>query len=574
MGDDHQLRSRPPRATAPTTAERLDAHRDGILAAWEDAAREHAKSRMLEHPILMDNVPDLLDRLVFTMRDPHVAPEDAARPADKAATAHALDRLERGFDLEEVVEEYAILRRCTLEALADAPLPAQEGVVLNHVFDAAISRAVTAYAAARERTLRGLERISEAGATLDEVDALVSALLRVLVETTPAVDAASVLLVEGDRLRVRAAIGVEEDSGRDYEIGADAGAEGRIAATRRPLELRSGATDPLVMSEALRKRGVRALYGVPLLDRETLVGVAYIGSTIAHELSDEDKLIFRSMATRTTGLIARAQTVERERRAREELERRTAELQEREDELARAGAFRDRLLAVVGHDLRNPLSAVRLGAAAALATAPPEGAAALERIIRAARRMERIIDDLVDVARARFGGGLPLRRAAADLRDVVRGVVEEYRTTHAGRQIELEAAGDTRAELDPDRVAQLASNLVQNALRYGDAVAPVRVEVRGDDGALTLRVENAGRPIAPELLPNLFDPFRRGEVPGAPERQRSETQGLGLGLFIVDAIVRAHGGSIDVDSSAERGTTFTVRLPRAPEASARATQGG
>ncbi len=231
-----------------------------------------------------------------------------------------------------------------------------------------------------------------------------------------------------------------------------------------------------------------------------------------------------------------------------------------QEQLAQALAFREQVMGILGHDLRNPLGAVCALAALLLRREdlPEDAMEPIAEIGRAGHRMLEMIGTLLDFTGSRFAGALPVAPVATDLHDVCRNVVGELRAASPGRSIELELEGDGRGTWDPARMAQVVSNLVGNALQHGARHAPVRVSVSGDDRTVVLAVENQGPAIAPELMPGLFEPFFRGPAP----RDTSRGRGLGLGLYIVRQVVDAHGGTVDVDSSEERGTAFTVRLPR------------
>jgi signal transduction histidine kinase len=168
--------------------------------------------------------------------------------------------------------------------------------------------------------------------------------------------------------------------------------------------------------------------------------------------------------------------------------------------------------------------------------------------------MGEMISTLLDFTESRFRGALPITRAPADLGDLTAAVVDELRAAHRDRVITLDARGDTHGQFDGARLAQVVSNLVANALAHGAADQPVEVSLVGDHD-IVLGVRNRGPVIPPELIATIFEPFRRGPGVESP-------RGLGLGLYIVDQIVRAHGGAVSVESTVERGTVFTVRIPR------------
>ena len=227
-------------------------------------------------------------------------------------------------------------------------------------------------------------------------------------------------------------------------------------------------------------------------------------------------------------------------------ERRTAEL-------------REQFIAVLGHDLRNPLTSVVTGADFLLELDPtPTQRKILERIAISGKRMARLIDDVLDFARGRLGGGMPVHpMEVEDVGFVVRHVVAEVAAAHADRTIRVESSVDGAAWFDRTRVAQMLSNLVANAVEHSAEGEPVEVAADAPDGLIRFAVSNRGEPIPDELLPRIFHPYARGKG----TRPRS---GLGLGLYIASEIARAHGGSIHVASTAGQGTTFTAVIPRSP----------
>ena len=231
------------------------------------------------------------------------------------------------------------------------------------------------------------------------------------------------------------------------------------------------------------------------------------------------------------------------------------ELHERTETLR----LNEMFIAVLGHDLRNPLHAMMLSAHGInrVSTEEPVKQAAT-RIVSSGNRMSRMIEDLLDLARGRLAGGMQIVREPVDLAAVVGRVVRESQAAKPGRALELRQQGHFNGQWDAGRLAQVASNLIANALQYGDPQEPVIVELDGArENTVEMVVSNAGS-IPKDLLPQIFDPFRGRSEPG----RRSE--GLGLGLYIVKELVEAHEGRVDVTSNPGERIRFSVRLPRRP----------
>ncbi|RKG83333.1 sensor histidine kinase [Corallococcus terminator] len=230
-----------------------------------------------------------------------------------------------------------------------------------------------------------------------------------------------------------------------------------------------------------------------------------------------------------------------------------------EGELRAAAEFRERFLGIVGHDLRNPLNAIRMGASFLIASeqVPPALVRTVGRIISSTDRMTRMITELLDFTRSRLGGGIPLTPGATDLGLVVRQVVEELELVHPNRTVRVESTGPLGGRWDADRLAQVLSNLLGNALQYSPPESTVELSLQGGPELAIARVSNRGNPIPKEELAILFHPFQRAQT-GA-----HVPSGLGLGLFISEQIVRSHRGTLVVESGPER-TVFTMTLPRAP----------
>lgn len=221
--------------------------------------------------------------------------------------------------------------------------------------------------------------------------------------------------------------------------------------------------------------------------------------------------------------------------------------------------FRERFLAILAHDLRQPLNVFALGSETLAAADTPQEVRdrVKNHFDRATARMQRMIGELLDFSRTRpQGGGMPIAREEVDLVAVVAGVVEEVKLAHPGRALTVETNDRCTGSWDADRMAQLVSNLVENAVAHSAPESEVRIALEATPATVDVTVDNHGKAIAPEVLATIFDPFRRGKT--ALRRDR----GLGLGLYIVDQIARAHGGAVTVRSD-EALTRFKVSLPLA-----------
>lgn len=287
--------------------------------------------------------------------------------------------------------------------------------------------------------------------------------------------------------------------------------------------------------------GIESYIGVPLLRSDgELFGTLCALDPEPREISEEN--------IETLELLARLIAFELE------AEEQTAEREEALRLAEKSNETRARFMGVLGHDLRSPLNTIVMAANIQKKGLLPaeQNAGMAEKILRAAKRMKYLIEDLLDTTQTVQGNRLRIERKPADLEEICRLVVEEFVISNPDRTIEFSAAGDLSGWWDEGRLGQVVSNLLSNAIHYGTPDRPIAVFLHGGEDRATLEVTNYGRVIAPAVRKNLFRPFWRGA------RKRSHSSGLGLGLYIVKQIVDAHGGSIDVVSDQERGTTFTV----------------
>ncbi len=237
------------------------------------------------------------------------------------------------------------------------------------------------------------------------------------------------------------------------------------------------------------------------------------------------------------------------------LHRQKQELDRNVRQLAETLRLNEMFAAVLGHDLRSPLSAVLASAQVLTHSKDPLAAQTGQRLLSSGRRMSRMIEDVLDASRARLAGGIPLRREAGDLGEITRRVLTEHEAASPDRRIEIAEAGSLQGNWDTGRLGQIVSNLVGNALQHGTGSAKIEIHLDGEHPErVTLQIANDGQ-IPEAILPHIFDPFRGRQKNG----ERGD--GLGLGLFIVQQLARAHGGEVVVTSTG--GTTsFRVDLPR------------
>ena len=223
---------------------------------------------------------------------------------------------------------------------------------------------------------------------------------------------------------------------------------------------------------------------------------------------------------------------------------------------------KETFLAILGHDLRTPIGAIYSSAKFMLETGElvEPHRTLVGRIVGSAERTMAMVGELLDFTRSRLGGGIPVVRAETSLGKIVHDVVDEISAAYPGHVVSVDARGEQRGCWDAARLGQALSNLIGNAVQHGTSGTPVTVEVRGEADQVAIVVHNRGTVITAHQRNGMFNPMKARQVP--PVAATGPTAGLGLGLYIAERIVDAHDGRIEVESSDERGTTFTVVLPR------------
>ena len=503
-------------------AELLVLNREDIVTRWERAVLDDpvvAQAQVLSEPVLRDHVPQLLDDIAAALRHDAEDAGEAQLGRDFGAGAlpgeHAAQRFAVGYSLSAVLRELSHLRSVLIDFFAtDRGLDTRGQRLVHAALDECMSTAAVQMEAVTNAALRR------------EHDRLVN-VLELLPVGVFICDAQGGELASNDAF---AAIwGTPRRvprSAEDYEqfVAHDTRTGQRLKAEDWGLSiaLQTGQVVQNQELEILTFAGERRIIlnsAAPLLDGpggEVIGGVAVC--------LDATELL--------TAL----------RKLKEESE------------------LRDLFLGVLGHDLRHPLNSVKLASTLLLMEDLDEPSVGyVRRAARAADLMERMITALLDFTRAR-ARKMTLERKRGNLWELCAEVVEEFHLSHPRRKLSFTSGGDGEGRWDFDRLRQVFTNLIGNALAYSPEEAEVRVRARATSQALEIEIHNQGPAIPASELEHIFEPFRRGD-------RRGNKGGLGLGLFIVKEIVSTHGGSISVSSSSQEGTRFCIRLPRDTSAS-------
>src|SRR5688572_3755791 len=361
-------------------------------------------------------------------------------------------------------------------------------------------------------------------------------------------DEAAVLLVDEStqELVVMHSDGIDLDTSLRVPIGR--GLAGKVAASGAPYYVEDIATEEVIHPKL--KQAITSLLAVPIRLEEKLIGVLHVGTRERRRFTLSELRLLDILATRVAGVLARLQLYQAERKAREEAEA--------------ARRSRDEVLSVVSHDLRNPVNTVSMAASLLadpeIRLTPEQERKQIDVIRRSAQRMNRLIQDLLDVVRIE-GGRMVVRSRCEDVRPLASEVFEGFKGIAATKAIALdcEIAGELpRVSLDRDRIVQALSNLLNNAVKFTPAAGRITLRVsRGPDGACRFQVADSGPGIAAEHVPHIFDRFWQA--------RHTAHLGTGLGLAIAKGIIDAHRGRIWVESTVGAGSTFAFELPPAPD---------
>ncbi|MFG6415811.1 ATP-binding protein [Roseateles sp. DC23W] len=326
-----------------------------------------------------------------------------------------------------------------------------------------------------------------------------------------------VLMLTNDEglLAVRASFGLDVDAHSDFQEPLQ-----DALITRLKLLLGTTEQEPFL--------------GVPLVVAGEVTGLLAVAMRPSSSLPEDDEWLLSALADQAAVALEKTR-------------------------LDQTAEFRERLIGIVSHDLRNPVSVIKMTATLLRRWErldPRTVDDLIARVHRSADQVTAMIHELLDFTQARLGGSIPLARKPGDLHAVVRQVVEEFGIAHPGRTFELQYEGDAQGSWDAGRLTQVVGNLLSNAVSYSPAGSVVKVSSRVDSGMVALVIQNDGPPIRPDLLPNLFEPMQR-----ASSELDNASRSVGLGLYIVKHVVQAHGGTVAVRSEHGLGTELTVTLP-------------
>jgi signal transduction histidine kinase len=529
-----------------TLRELIESHREWILDEWSDAVGTSVSARGLSRPELHNLIPAYLTLLARAPRAASTLTDEQKRLIEN----HLSHRLRQGYELNEVLAEFArlgtvIAALIDQQPVAERPAAVETAELFAELFrtSTVVSRIFTEHlledeqrdkryarliANIAEEALRQYGRAPPLSGRLNDVVALIAEAMQA--------QTVSLLLVDGDepdRLIAVASTGLADEAVAHYTtaIGSDSFA-GRLAVTGgEPLEVFDVATGDLDVSDNLRTSGIHSLLGVRLPARHTLRGVLYVGVTQKRQFTASELRQLASLGDRLTLHLDNAHLV--------------AELRAK---VSAVQMFVD----VLAHDLRGPIASARLAASVAAESAEMT-ARMLPRIMRGLDRADRMITDLLDAHRVQAGERLPLTMTAFDLVGVARDVVEDLEQQYPGR-VQLRSPDALWGTGCSPYLRRALWNLVINGLKYGDAKAPVVIDLSSRLDRVALAVHNDGPPISVAEQQRFFRMFSRG-------RELSGGSGWGLGLALVRGAAEAHGGTVDITSDAESGTTFTVEIP-------------
>jgi len=532
----------------------IQAERRQILERWAAQARTAASARNLSFPELMNIMPSYLDSLAS-------AEGDINRQVE-LVEHHLASRIRHGFDLPELQREFTLIGRSILQTWAAVPPEERPDVgemdnVLEVVHESAVKisdmfvRYLLEEAQSEKRYFRLIRQaFSEPPSRSDSAPALperLRAALSVVMEALQASTAAILLQdPETQGLVMAASAGLAEESLTPHARSlATSSLSGLIASRDETTTVLDAETAVLEMSDKLRHSGIRALLGVRVPLHGSLLGVMYVGMRESRPFAAREKRRIEAIAEHLGLLIENAKL--------------NLGLEQQIESLKAERSAREGFASVLAHDIRGPIAAARVAAQMLHRTGDASKLPHwTDMILRSLDRATRMVSDLLDAQRVQAGQPLQVSREPCDLAAIVRDVVEELSVEHGDRFLIVAPEAPVVGSWGREELRRAIWNLSTNAIKHGFPSSPVRITVRDFPRCAEVEVHNQGPPISPDDQAKIFDPFTQARR----EDSKAPRGGWGLGLTVVRGVAVAHGGNVTVDSDAERGTSFTMRIGR------------
>lgn len=413
---------------------------------------------------------------------------------------------------------------------------------------------VAARTSERDEALRRVttfERIASAALESNDLKVLLDELLEIFLDGADSANFATIVLGKSDDMHVvgNAVRGVPTRVAASGKLGSFELCE-EVLRTGRSVVF-----DAAAIPQGASKTGPHALLGIPLVNDNELLGVAYTGSSEGDALSERERALFATVAERAAWAVAKHSERAKNQAERSELLRRER-LARHQAELANRA--KDEFLATLSHELRTPLNAVLGWTARAHSKASPELQRLLDIVLRNAHAQARMVDDMLDLSRI-TNGKLRLELRPIGLREPVLAALESVRPAAEAKGVALSSDVDEELQVngDADRLQQIVWNLLSNAIKFTPKGGQVSLRVRAEGEWVSITVADTGQGIAEEFLPKLFAPFQQED--GSSTRRHG---GLGLGLAIAKQLAEAHAGHLQATSSGvDKGATFSLELP-------------
>lgn len=530
-------------------AELIRQHHVEIVERWLEQARCAASARGLDRPELVNIMPGYVSSL---------GAEEGRQTTDerrKHVETHLGARIRQGFEIAEIVEEFALLGRCiasmwSASSAIDRP-PQRELDELSNEIALASHAAVELFGAhmlhdeqTEKRYLRLLQSIASSALQPENggLEGRIGELLALVMEAMAAQTAAFLVADADGNLVMVASIGAEEMEAYATTLDAQSFAA-EIARHEDTTAVLDVCSTPLEVPAALRRSGIHALLGVRVPPHHGLVGVMYVGLAQQRAFSARETRRLESLAASLMLHLDNARLF--------------AEVEDKVRALEAEQQLREQFVNVLAHDLRGPIAAARLGSELLLArrSVSPASEDGVRRVVQNLDRVDAMIRSLLDVSRIHAGESTPLDCTDCDLKRIVHNVVDDLTVEYPDRLL-LDGDDAVLGTWSEDLVQRAVWNLASNALKYGDRDCVVAIAVTNTDRGARVTVHNWGTPIEDADKAALFEHFTRAT--NAVQKYRS---GWGLGLALVRGCADAHGGSVTVTSDAATGTTFTMELP-------------